>query len=85
MKESGYVSVRDEPLHRHRFENTFARVYDVYIAPGEQTLYHEHTEDTLYVSVCAALTGDQVWGKASAVPTRCPQALPCVSTTAKSP
>lgn len=57
-----FVEVRDEPRHRRRFENTWARVYDVLVAPGDRTLYHRHTEDTLYVSILAARVSDQIFG-----------------------
>lgn len=58
----GYVEVRDEPRHRRRFENAWARVYDVLVPPGDRTLFHRHTEDTLYVSVVAARVSDQSYG-----------------------
>ncbi len=49
--ETGFVDVRDEPQHHHRFENEFVRVYDVRFAPGESSLYHRHSKDTMYVTV----------------------------------
>ena len=60
---SDYVEVRDEPRHRHRFENAYARVYDVLVPPGDTTLYHRHTEDTLYVAVAPASILDQTLGE----------------------
>jgi hypothetical protein len=57
-----YVEVRDEPRHRHRFENEFVRVYDVLIPPGDTTLYHRHVEDTFYVAVNEATVRDRTWG-----------------------
>ena len=62
---SDYVAVRDEPRHRHRFENDYARVYDVQLPPGDTTLFHAHTEDTLYVSIAAAHVNDQTYGEDS--------------------
>jgi hypothetical protein len=62
----GYVAVRDEPRHRHRFEDEWIRVYDVLIPPGDTTLYHHHTEDTFYVAVNEATVRDQTWGEAEA-------------------
>ena len=62
-QDSSYVPVRDEPRHRHRFENDWARVYDVLIPVGDATLYHHHTEDTLYVAVAPASLRDQTWGE----------------------
>jgi hypothetical protein len=41
----------DEPLHRKLFENPIVRIYEAVILPGESTLFHEHTENTVYVTV----------------------------------
>ncbi len=46
-----YVSVRDEPQHRHEFENERVRIYDVLLPPGYVTLYHAHIQDTIYLVV----------------------------------
>lgn len=46
-----YVEVRDEPLHRHEFENSSARLYDVLIPPGVTTLYHRHSQNTIYLTI----------------------------------
>ena len=58
-----FVEVRDEPRHRHRFENAYARVYDVLVPPGDTTLFHRHTEDTLYVAIAPASILDQTLGE----------------------
>ena len=58
-----FVEVRDEPWHRRRFENPHVRVYDVLIPPGDTTLYHRHTEDTLYVGIAEAAVRDQMLGR----------------------
>jgi hypothetical protein len=58
-----WVEVRDEPRHRRRFENPYVRVYDVLVTPGDTTLYHRHTEDTLYVAVADARIADQQLGR----------------------
>tara|TARA_B100000676_G_C17708195_1_gene644886 strand:- start:50 stop:670 length:621 start_codon:yes stop_codon:yes gene_type:complete len=63
MNDDSWVPVRDEPRHRHRFENNFARVYDVLVPSGDATLYHHHTEDTLYVAIAPASLRDQTWGE----------------------
>ncbi len=63
MSEETWVEVRDEPRHHRRFENDFARVYDVRVAPGDRTLFHRHTEDTFYVSIAAARIEDQTFGE----------------------
>jgi hypothetical protein len=64
MTDSGYVEVRDEPRHHHRFENAFVRVYEALIAAGDTTLYHRHQEDTFYAAIAPARVRSQVWGEA---------------------
>lgn len=63
----GYVEVADEPRHYHRFENDHARVYDVRFAPGERSLYHRHSVNTLYVTVFDTRVFDQAYGEADGV------------------
>jgi len=46
-----YVKVNDEPNHVERFKNDWVRVYMATIAPGTNTLYHRHCENTLYIAV----------------------------------
>lgn len=65
-EEETWVEVRDEPRHRHRFEDEFVRVYDVLIPPGDITLYHRHTRDTFYVAVNEATVSDRTLGAAEA-------------------
>ncbi|CAM9537355.1 unnamed protein product [Phaeothamnion confervicola] len=47
-EEIEYVEVRDEPLHRQQFETPHCRVYIAGIEPGEDTMWHRHSEDTIY-------------------------------------
>ncbi|MCC6433770.1 MAG: hypothetical protein IT196_01960 [Acidimicrobiales bacterium] len=62
----GWVEVRDEPRHRRRFEDEHIRMYDVLVAPGDTTLFHRHTEDTLYISINDARVQDRTWGSEEA-------------------
>ena len=75
MAEESWVEVRDEPRHRQRFENDFARVYDVRIPPGDTTLYHRHTEDTFYVSILPARVRNRTWGESEAQTNDVPQGI----------
>ena len=61
--EPGYVEVRDEPFHRHCFENEWVRAYDVLIPAGATSLYHRHAEDTFYAIVHEVRLRDQVFGQ----------------------
>jgi hypothetical protein len=44
-----WVEVAVEPDHKEIFRNEQVRVYIAFIRPGEETLYHRHDKDTLYV------------------------------------
>ena len=57
-----YVEVRDEPRHRHKFENERVRLYDVLIPPGDTTLYHRHSENTVYVIIQGSRFRSQLAG-----------------------
>ena len=46
-----YVEVNDEPNHVERFKNDWVRVYMATIASGTKTLYHRHSENTLYIAI----------------------------------
>ncbi|MEN8907214.1 MAG: NAD-dependent epimerase/dehydratase family protein [Clostridiales bacterium] len=45
----GYVNVIDEPKHIECFKNEYFRVYNAKLKPGESTLYHKHSKDTVYI------------------------------------
>lgn len=51
-----------EPHHHAVFENQYVRVMDVQIAPGESTLYHTHSHDTVYVRLSDSQTLSQTQG-----------------------
>lgn len=61
--ENEWVHVRDEPNHFHRYENEYARVYDVRFEPGQKSLCHRHDEDTLYIAVHAARVRERALGE----------------------
>ncbi|MDG2024636.1 MAG: hypothetical protein P8J75_09275 [Actinomycetota bacterium] len=63
MGHDEYVEVRDEPRHRHRFENDYIRLYDVLIPEGDQTLYHRHCVDTFYVMIADSSVQDRTLGE----------------------
>jgi hypothetical protein len=49
MGARDWVEVAAEPNHGELFRNEQIRVYVAVIRPGEETLYHRHDKDTLYV------------------------------------
>ncbi|CAN0043470.1 unnamed protein product [Discosporangium mesarthrocarpum] len=44
-----YVEVHDEPFHRRQFNNEYCWIYIACFQPGETSLWHRHSQDTLYI------------------------------------
>ena len=55
----GQVPVHLEPHHRNVLENGAVRVLDVLIPPGDTTLFHEHSHNSVTVLVSGARTWNQ--------------------------
>jgi hypothetical protein len=53
------VPVEQEPHHRWIFENQYVRVLDVVLAPGESTLFHAHSHDSVAVRLTDSTVQDQ--------------------------
>ena len=45
------VPVRDEPMHKLKFENEYVRVFDVLVPAGGQTRFHAHAHDYVFVAI----------------------------------
>ena len=58
-----YVHVRDEPRHHNVFENDFIRVLDVYLGPGDTTLYHLHETPSVFIILSNSNVGSRLLGK----------------------
>lgn len=58
-----YVEVVDEPLHVEQFRNERIRVYYVTLAPGASTLFHRHSENTLYVVIEGGVSSSEEPGR----------------------
>lgn len=43
-----------EPRHRFRLRNAWTNVYEIELPSNEQTLFHRHTEDTVYFVISDA-------------------------------
>lgn len=54
------VAVYDEPDHRAEISNDFVYAYRVRIAPGASTLWHRHSEDTVYFALAAARAQEEM-------------------------
>ena len=62
---SAQIHVRDEPRHHNVFENEFIRILDVYLAPGDTTLYHLHNTPSVFIVFTNTNVGSQLIGKQS--------------------
>jgi hypothetical protein len=49
------VPVEKEPYHRIVFQNQNVRIYDILIPPGEATLFHTHSFDSVSVAVSGGM------------------------------
>lgn len=56
------VPVSGEPRHHLKLENAYVRVFDVVVPPGDQTLFHTHANDYLFVSIGDANLKAEVMG-----------------------
>lgn len=59
---SAQLPVRDEPRHHNVFENEFLRVLDVYLAPGDTTMYHLHNTPSVFIILSNSNVGSQISG-----------------------
>jgi quercetin dioxygenase-like cupin family protein len=57
------LPVEQEPHHRWAFQNQYVRVLDVLLAPGESTLFHIHSHDSIAVQLSEATIQQQVFEK----------------------
>jgi hypothetical protein len=48
-KNNGYVEVARDPTHPEIYKSEHVRVYIAMIPPATSTLYHRHSEDTVYI------------------------------------
>src|SRR5436190_20766638 len=54
------VPVSKEPMHHNVFENSFLRVLDVHISPGDTTLFHKHETPSVFIVLTPVKTGSEV-------------------------
>jgi hypothetical protein len=59
------VPIEQEPRHRIVFENKNVRIYDALIPPGDLTLFHTHSVDSVVVVVSGGKGTNELLGKAS--------------------
>ena len=57
------VAVSKEPRHHNIFQNKYIRVLDVWVPPGDTTLFHIHATPSLFVILSNTFTGSQILGE----------------------
>jgi hypothetical protein len=57
------VPVREEPRHHPVFQNKYIRLLDVWLPPGDTTMYHIHSTPSVFLVLSYAITGWQIKGK----------------------
>lgn len=54
------IPVSKEPLHKNVFENSYLRMLDVRLKPGDTTQFHKHETPSVFISLHPVKTGSQV-------------------------
>jgi len=62
-------AVYEEPRHRFHLRNAWTNVYEIELPRDEETLFHRHTEDTVYFVIADAEVRESFPDKAAVVTT----------------
>ena len=54
------VPVSKEPMHHNVFENSYVRILDVQLAPGDTTQFHKHETPSVFIVLQPVKTGSEV-------------------------
>lgn len=54
------VPVREEPRHQPVLQNKYIRLLDVWLPPGDTTLFHIHATPSLFIILSNTITGSQI-------------------------
>jgi hypothetical protein len=60
---SAQVQVSKEPHHKPVLENKYIRLLDVWINPGDTTLFHIHSTPSLFLHFTTTQVGSQIMGR----------------------
>lgn len=60
---SAQVPVSEEPLHRPVLQNKYIRLLDVWMDPGDTSLYHIHAIPSLFLQLSNTTVGSQIKGQ----------------------
>lgn len=59
----GQVPVKEEPRHRPVLQNKYIRILDVWMQPGDTSLYHIHAIPSLFLQLSNTMIGSQIMGQ----------------------
>lgn len=54
------LPVSQEPMHHKVFENSYVRVLDVHVLPGDTTQFHKHETPSVFIVLHPVKTGSEV-------------------------
>src|SRR6187200_2749079 len=54
------IPVSQEPKHHNVFENSYVRVLDVHLLPGDTSLFHKHETPSVFIVLNPVKTGSEV-------------------------
>ena len=60
---SAQVPVREEPRHRMVLQNKYIRILDVWMQPGDTSLYHIHATPSLFLQLSNTTISSQIMGQ----------------------
>jgi hypothetical protein len=61
-KIKAQIPVREEPRHHPVLQNKYIRLLDVWIPPGDTTLFHIHATPSLFIELSNGVIGSQIKG-----------------------
>ena len=61
---SAQVPASEEPRHKPVLQNKYLRLLDVWMQPGDTSLYHIHTIPSLFLPLSNTTVGSQIMGQA---------------------
>src|SRR5665811_1199179 len=61
-KVKAQIPVREEPRHHPVLQNKYIRLLDVWIPPGDTTLFHIHATPSLFIELSNGAIGSQIKG-----------------------
>ncbi|MDN3657019.1 hypothetical protein QWZ08_15325 [Ferruginibacter paludis] len=70
LQLAAQVQVREEPRHHPVLQNKYIRLLDVWLPPGDTTLFHIHATPSVFVILSNTITGTQIKDSAWSIAAR---------------